>query len=177
MNKGTLTDLKERRSVRSFKPDPIKEEELAAILEAGTYAPSGMGLQPSVIIAVENKAIVDKLEKLNAIGRGKADSKPFYGAATVLAVLSDKKSRPSTYQEDGTLVIGNLLNAAYAAGVGSCWIHYARETFESADGKALLKEWGVPDGFVGIGFCILGYPAGPHPEAKPRKPDYIIRVK
>ena len=176
MGKSTLDDLKNRRSIRSFKPDQIKDAELDAVLEAGTWAPSGGGGQSAVIVSIQDKAIIEKLEKLNAAVLGDASKKPFYGAPTVIAVLADKTVKP-TFVEDGSLVLGNLQNAAYATGVGSCWIHRAKEVFSSDEGKALLKEWGLSDNFVGVGFCILGYPLGDVPAPKPRKADYIIKIK
>jgi nitroreductase len=128
-----------------------------------------------VIIAVQDKATVTKLEELNAAVLKDPKAKPFYGAPVVLAVLADKTK--VTPVEDGSLVLGNLQNAAYAIGVGSCWIHRAREVFESPDGKALLAKWGVVGDYVGVGFCILGYAAGDEPKAAPRKTGYIVKVK
>lgn len=172
--KETLLDLKTRRSCRKYKPEQIKEEELLAILEAGTYAPTGMGAQSPIIVAVQDKETRDYLSKLNAGIMG-ADIDPFYGAPTVLVVLADR-SRP-THVDDGNLVIGNLLNAAHAIGVDSCYIYRARETFDSAEGKELLDKWGVQGDYEGIGNVILGYglPEGVK-EAAPRKDGYIIRV-
>ncbi|OUN36156.1 nitroreductase [Lachnoclostridium sp. An76] len=173
---STLKDLKERRSIRAYKPEQIKEEELQKILEAGTYAPTGMGMQSPKIIVVQDKETRDYLSKLNARVMDDEESDPFYGAPTVLVVLASKE-RP-TCVEDGALVMGNLMNAAYAVGVGSCWIHRAREVFGSEEGKALLKKWGVEGDYIGVGHCILGYPAdGAVPEAKPRKDDYIVYVR
>jgi len=171
---STLIDLKTRRSVRKYKPEQIKDEELNQILEAGTYAPTGMNAQSPIMVVLQDKETIAKLSKMNAAIMG-TDSDPFYGAPTVVVVLADKSRR--TYREDGSLVLGNLMNAAHALGIGSCWIHRAKEEFETEEGKALLKKWGVPDGYEGIGHCILGYPDGPLPEAKPRKENYIIRVK
>lgn len=171
---STLLDLKTRRSIRKFKPEQIKDEELDLILESGTYAPTGMNAQSPVMVVLQDKETISKLSKMNAAIMG-TDSDPFYGAPTVVVVLADKSRR--TYREDGSLVMGNLMNAAHALGIGSCWIHRAKEEFETEEGKALLKKWGVPDGYEGIGHCILGYPDGPMPEAKPRKENYIIKVK
>lgn len=171
----TLQDLKNRRSIRAYKPEQIQKEELEKILEAGTFAPTGMGMQSPKIVAVQDKKTVALLSRLNAsFFPGGTNSDPFYGAPTVLVVLADKE-RP-TYVEDGSLVMGNLLNAAYAVGLGSCWIHRAKEVFASEEGKALLEKWGLdPEKYVGVGHCILGYPAdGAVPQAKPRKEDYIV---
>lgn len=171
---STLLDLKTRRSIRKFKPEQIKDEELDLILESGTYAPTGMNGQSPIMVVLQDKETISKLSKMNAAIMG-TDSDPFYGAPTVVVVLADKSRR--TYKEDGSLVLGNLMNAAHAIGIGSCWIHRAKDEFETEEGKALLKKWGVPDGYEGIGHCILGYPDGPLPEAKPRKENYIIKVK
>lgn len=172
---STLKDLKERRSIRAYKPEQIKEEELQKILEAGTYAPTGMGAQSPKIIVVQDRKTRDYLSELNARVMG-TDTDPFYGAPTVLVVVASKE-RP-TYREDGTLVLGNLINAAYAVGVGSCWIHRAREVFESEEGRELLKKWGIEGDYAGIGHCILGYPAeDAAPETAPRKKDYIVYVR
>jgi nitroreductase len=170
-----LEDLKKRRSIRSFKPEQITDEELDAILEAGTYSPSGANHQSAVIVAVRDKAVIDKLEALNAaVLNNPPGLKPFFGAPTVLAVLVD--TTKATPVEDGSLVLGTLLNAAYALGVGSCWIHRAKEVFESPDGKDFLKQWGLSDSHRGVGFCILGYPAE-DPKPAPRKDGYIIKIK
>lgn len=174
---STLKDLKERRSIRAYKPDQVKEEDLQKILEAGTYAPTGMGMQSPKIVVVQDKATRDYLSELNAkYFQGGTDSDPFYGAPTVLVVLASRE-RP-TCVEDGALVMGNLMNAAHALGVGSCWIHRAREVFDSEEGKALLKKWGIEGDYIGVGHCLLGYPAdGAEPAAKPRKDDYVVYVR
>ncbi len=152
----------------------VPQELLDQVLEAGTFAPTGMGVQDPVIIAVTDKATRDKLSKLNAKVLG-MDVDPFYGAPVVLVVLAEKSA--STYIYDGSLVMGNLLNAAHAVGLGSCWIHRAKEVFNSPEGKALLAEWGVNGNFEGIGHCILGFPSTEPDEPKPRKKDYVYYVK
>ena len=167
----TITVLKSRRSCRNFDGRPITEEELNIILDAGTYAPTGMGRQSPIMVAVQDKETVAKLSKMNAAIMG-TDTDPFYGAATVIVVLADKTM--PTYIYDGTLVMGNLMNAAEAVGVQSCWIHRAKEEFESEEGKALLKKWGIDGDYEGIGHCVLGY--GEKAPAKPRKDKYIYRV-
>jgi len=167
--------LIERRSVRSYRPEKIKGEELAAILNAGLYAPSGMNRQPVVTVAVEDKAVRDTLSKMNAAVMG-TDGDPFYGAPVVVVVLADV-SKSGTALEDGCLVMQNLMLAAHSLGVGSCWIHRAKQMFETAEGKALLKEWGLTEDYVGIGNCILGYPADPIPGARERIEARIVRVK
>lgn len=169
----TLNSLVARRSIRRYLPQQITEDELNAVLRAGIYAPTGMGAQSPVIVAVQDKTARDALSEMNAAVMG-SKSDPFYGAPTVLCVLAD--STRGTYREDGALVIGNMLLAAYAVGLGSCWIHRAKEMFESDSGKMLLRTWGLDERYVGVGNCILGYPADPAPAPKPRKDDYIIRV-
>lgn len=172
--KETLLDLKARRSCRKYLPQQISDQELDAILEAGTYAPTGMGMQSPVIVVVQKPELVAKLSKLNAQVMGK-EIDPFYGAPCVLVVLADTH-RP-TYLYDGALVMGNLMNAAQAVGVDSCYIFRDKEVFASPDGKALLQEWGIPDYYEGIGNCILGYRAeGGVKEAAPRKENYIVRT-
>lgn len=170
----TIKTITNRRSIRSYLPDEIPEETLEEILKAGTYAATGMGMQSPVIVAVTNKEVRDELSKMNAEIMG-TDTDPFYGAPVVVIVLADK-NRP-TYVYDGTLVMGALMDAAYSLGIGSCWIHRAKEEFESPKGKALLKEWRIEGDYEGIGHCILGYPKGELPKAKPRKEDYIRRIK
>ena len=166
-----LNVLKSRRSCRSFDGRAVEEEKLNAILEAGTYAPTGMGRQSPIMVAVQDKETIVKLSKMNAAIMG-TDGDPFYGAATVIIVLADKNM--PTYLYDGSLVMGNLMNAAEALGVNSCWIHRAKEEFESEEGKAMLKAWGIEGDYEGIGHCVLGY--GEKIPAKPRKEDYIYRV-
>jgi len=169
----TIKNLIERRSCRKYSTTQIKEEKLNSVLKAGEYAPTGMGRQSPIILVLQNKEKVEKLSKLNAKIMG-TDKDPFYGAPTVLIVLADKNI--GTYKEDGSLVLGNLMNAAYSIGLGSCWIHRAKEEFETDEGKELLKEWNIPENYVGIGHCVLGYPEEKS-EAKPRKEDYIRFIK
>ena len=169
----TLTTLKTRRSCRAYKPELIEEEKLNAIIEAGTYAATGMGRQSPIIIAVTSKEVRDKLSKMNAAVMG-VDFDPFYGAPELLIVLADK-SMP-TYIYDGSLVMGNMMNAAADLGVASCWIHRAKEEFESEEGKAMLKGLGITGDYEGIGHLILGYAAKPAADPAPRKADYVDRM-
>ncbi|MCD8015788.1 MAG: nitroreductase [Lachnospiraceae bacterium] len=168
-----LKCLKERRSVRKYKTEQIKDSELEQILEAGTYAPTGMGAQSPIIVVVQDAETIAKLSKMNAAIMG-ISADPFYGAPTVVVVLADRSR--GTFVEDGALVIGNMMNAAFSIGVDSCWIHRAKEVFDSEEGKALLKEWGIEGDYQGVGHCILGYRDGDLPQAKPRKENYIYRV-
>ncbi len=167
----TLKTLVSRRSCRSFDGRQITEEQLNAILEAGKYAPTGMGRQSPIMVVLQNKDDIAELSKMNASIMG-TDSDPFYGAPTVIIVLADKNI--GTYIYDGSLVMGNLMNAAEAVGVQSCWIHRAKEEFESEEGKALLKKWGIEGDYEGIGHCVLGY--GEKTPSKPRKENYIYKV-
>lgn len=169
----TLNTLKTRRSVRAYLPEQVKEEQLQQILEAGTYAPTGMGKQSPVMVVVQDPDTIAYLSKLNAAVMG-TTTDPFYGAPTVIVVLAERSR--GTCVEDGSLVMGNLMNAAQAVGVNSCWIHRAREVFDSPEGKALLEKWGIHGDYVGVGHCILGYAKGQVPAAKPRKDNYIYRV-
>ena len=169
-----LKALKERRSVRKYKKEQITDEQLNQILEAGTYAPTGMGAQSPIMVVIQDEETINELSKMNAEVMGtKAD--PFYGAPTVVVVLADRGCRP-TYVEDGSLVMGNLMIAAHSVGVDSCWIHRAKEVFESERGKELLMKWGVEGDYVGIGHCVLGYRDCEYPKAKARKENYIIRA-
>ena len=169
----TLKTLKERRSCRSYKPDPIPEEILDQILEAGTYAATGMNRQSPIMIAVTDKKTRDQLSRMNASVFG-MNNDPFYGAPVVIAVLADRTM--PTYLYDGSLVLGNLMNAAHALGIASCWIHRAKEEFESEEGKKILKELGIEGDYEGIGHCILGYAAQEPGAPAPRKENYIYRI-
>ncbi|MDR2397859.1 MAG: nitroreductase [Spirochaetaceae bacterium] len=172
--KSTLEDLQSRRSIRSFKGDQITEADLNAIVNAGTWAPSGGGAQSAVILVIQDAALIRHIEALNARVLNKPEATPFFGAPTVLAVLVDT-TKP-TPLEDGSLVMGNLMLATHAVGVGSCWIHRAKQVFEFDEGKALLKKWGLSEHYVGVGFCILGYAAGEAPKPAPRKAGYVIKA-
>ena len=165
--------LKERRSCRSYKPDPIPTEILDQILEAGTYAPTGMGRQSPIMIAVTERETRDRLSRMNAAVMG-TDNDPFYGAPVVIVVLADRSIGTAVY--DGSLVMGNLMNAAHALGIGSCWIHRAKEEFDSEEGKAILAGLGIQGDYEGIGHCILGYEKDPCRPAAARKETYIYRI-
>lgn len=172
----TMKTLLARRSCRSFKPEQIGEEELAAVLEAGKYAPTGMGRQSPIFVVVQEKALREKISAMNAapFGANGPKNDPFYGAPTVVLVLADRAM--PTAVEDGSLAIGNMLNAAFSLGLGSCWIHRCREMFESEDGKAILAGLGIAGDYIGVGCCILGYPAVEPAPAKPRKEDFVYRL-
>ena len=171
----TLKVLETRRSCRNFKADMVKEEDLKAIIKAGTYAATGMGKQSPVIIAVTDKKLRDEISEENRrIGGGAEGFDPFYGAPVILIVLADKKIPTHVY--DGSLVMGNLMNAAQSLGVGSIWIHRAKEEFESDFGKNILKKLGIEGEYEGIGHCALGYAAEEAKDPVPRKENYVYRI-
>lgn len=169
--KNAVDVLKERRSCRNFDGRPISESDLDIILEAGTYAPTGRGLQSPIMLAIRDEKTVSKLSKMNAGIMG-TDSDPFYGAKTVIVVLADKTV--PTYLYDGALVMGNLMNAAEALGISSCWIHRAKEEFEAPEGKDLLRSLGIEGDYEGIGHCVLGY--GEKIPARARKKNYVYKL-
>ncbi|MBP3853736.1 MAG: nitroreductase [Erysipelotrichaceae bacterium] len=171
----TLHILKERRSCRNFTNQPLEEETLQAICQAGTYAPTGMGQQSPVILVVKDKALRDRIAEENRkIGGWDEGFDPFYHAPVILIVLAKKEVPTHVY--DGSLVMGNLMNAAHSLGVASIWIHRAKEEFESDFGKELLKRAGLEGEYEGIGHCALGYAAQEPKPAAQRKADYIIEV-
>ena len=169
----TMQTLLSRRSTKAYQDTPVPEDLLDKVLQAGLYAPTGRNNQNVVCVAVTNKVVRDQLSKMNAQVMG-AENDPFYGAPCVIVVLADATG--TTWVEDGSLVLGNMLNAAHSLGLGNCWVHRARQMFDSQEGKALLKQWGIPEHYQGIGNCILGY-AATEPAAKPRKEGRIIKVK
>lgn len=173
MNTAVLDALKARRSNRSFRPEQVSEEQLCAVLEAGTYAPTAKNRQLPTIVAVQNPATVAQLAQMNAAILG-SDDNPYYGAPTILVVLVPEDA--STGVEDGSCVLNTLLIAAHAAGLSGVWIHRAKQMFETAEGKALLKAWGLPQNLRGVGAVALGYPAEPDPPVPARKENYVVRA-
>lgn len=169
----TLNVLQSRRSIRKYKPDQLTEQDLNAILEAGTWAPTAKNLQTPVMVVVQDRETIAQMSALNAQIMGAPGTDPFFAAPTVVVVLADAAEK--NWLQDGSLVMGNLMNAAAAIGVGSCWINRAMELFDMPEGKALLKRWGLPETYRGVGNCILGYPDGPAPAPKPRKAGWILR--
>ena len=169
-----ITNLVTRRSIRKFKSDMVPKDVIEKIVEAGTYAATGMNRQSPIIIAVTNKELRDKLSAQNAKVMG-ANMDPFYNAPVVLIVLADKSA--PTYVYDGSLVMGNLMQAAHAYGVSSCWIHRAKEEFESAEGKEILRSLGIEGDYEGIGHCVLGYADCDQPTASPRKENYVYWIE
>ena len=177
----TLEILVNRRSYRQYEDKPVPRELLEKIAKAGTYAATGMGKQAPNIICITDKKTRDRLEQMNGAVMGLSDGKPFYGAPVVFVVVSDK-SLAGTYLYDGSLVLGNMMNAAADLGLGSCWIHRAKEEFESEEGRKMLVKWGLAkdiadaERFEGIGHLIVGYPAGNAPVARLRKEGYVTFV-
>lgn len=175
MKMEALEVLRNRRAIRKFKTTQITKEELDAVLEAGTYAPTAAGTQAPFIVAVQDPDTIAKLDGMNAKVLNNDQMKhPYYGAPTILLVLVPEDAMLPDI--DGSLVGGNLLNAAYAVGLGSCWIHRSKEMFETPEGKELLKKWGLPENMRGVGSIALGYSDCPQPAAAARKADYIRKV-
>ena len=170
---SVIEAIESRRSIRSYRPDKVPDEMLDKIVEAGTFAATGSGKQSPIIIVVKDRSMRDRLSRMNADIMG-VDTDPFYGAPVVLIVLADR-SVP-TYIYDGSLVMGNLMLAAHSLGIGSCWIHRAKEEFESPEGKEILRDLGIEGDYEGIGHCILGYPEGNAPEVKPRKGNWAYTI-
>ena len=172
-NKELLTLMETRRSIRKFEPDMVPKDVIDQIIKAGTYAATGMNKQSPIIIAVTNKEMRDKLSRLNAEIMG-TKSDPFYGAPVVLIVLADKNWVNRVY--DGSLVMGNLMLAAHALGIGSCWSHRAKEEFERPEGLEILKSLGIEGEYEGIGHCVLGYVKGNYPKTPPRKENWVYYI-
>lgn len=174
MENEFLTLIKTRRSCRKYLPEQIKDEELQAVLEAGTYAPTSRGLQAPFIVAIQNAETRATLARMNAQVMG-VTSNPYYDAPTYVLVLAPAAANNPI--QDGSCILENMMLAAHAIGLGSCWIHREREMFETQEGKKLMKEWGLPDGLMGIGALALGYPDGEPATAKPRKDQYSRIIK
>lgn len=172
-----IQTLRERRSIRRYRIEQIRDEDLREILEAGAYAASAKNRQSAYMVAVRDKETLTLLSRLNAEIWGTPDIDPFYGAPTVVVVLADPQATTADNADrDGALVMGNLMNAAWSLGVGSCWINRAKETFERPEGRELLKKWGLPQRLIGVGNCILGYAAGDIPAPCSRKEGHILYV-
>lgn len=171
----TIHDLMTRRSVRDYTDRMPSKEDIETICQAGLYAATGMGTQSPIIVAVTNKAMRDRMSRLNAQVMN-AEIDPFYGAPVVLVVLVDKDVA-LTPVEDGSLMMGNMLNAAHALGLGSCWINRAREVFASEEGQDIMNELGIEGNYQGIGNCVVGYAANPEPVAKERKANRVYWVE
>ncbi|MDR1573306.1 MAG: nitroreductase family protein [Clostridiales Family XIII bacterium] len=173
MNKEALEFLKSRRSIRKFKSEQIADDVLNAVLDAGVYAPTGMGKQSPVIVAVQDGETKERLSRMNAAVMG-TDKDPYYGAPTILLVFGSKSRE--TYLKDAGNVLIYLLLAAHAAGLGAVWIDREQEMFETEDGKALLEKWGLSGDLVGVGAVALGYADCDPPQAAARKEGYVVKV-
>ena len=177
MQNIVLDALKSRRSIRRFKQEQISDEELIAVLEAGTWAPTAKGLQDPWIVAVQNPALKEKISRMNREIWGREDIDPFYGAPTYVLVFASRPEKSSNGACDGALVLGNMMTAAHSLGLGSCWINREREMFDTPEGKMLLAEFGLPDDLMGVGALALGYPASFPPKVLPRKEGYFRIVR
>lgn len=183
MENQVLHALKNRRSIRKFLPKQVEDEELIAVLEAGTYAPTGHNKQDLWIVAVQNKDIMNKLIAMNAKILGNDTAKfgtndnPYYDAPTIVLVFGSPLSENPNTIKNGSLILGNMMNAAYSIGLGSCWINRETEMFETAEGKELIKEFGLPENVMGIGALALGYPVKNPTKALPRKENYYRIIK
>jgi len=174
MKNEALEVLKNRRAIRRYKAEQVAEEALQAVLEAGTYAPTGAGTQGVQIVAVQSPEDVSAVDALNAKILNNPSAHPYYGAPTILLIFTTDQS--ITPELDGAAVCTNMVNAACAAGLGSCWIHRCRQMFETEEGKALLRKWGLKENLNGVASIALGYADGPQPAAKPRREGYVVRV-
>lgn len=171
----TLKVLETRRSCRNFVADKmVSDEDIQAIVKAGTYAATGMGKQSPIILVIKNKELRDKFAEENSKIMG-VEMDPFYGAPVILVVLANTDIM--TYKYDGSLVMGNLMNAAESLGLGSIWIHRAKEEFESEFGKAILKDLGIAGNYEGIGHCAIGYKAIESADPAPRKDNYVYVIE
>ena len=174
METNFLDIIRTRRSCRSYKQQQITDEQLNAVLEAGTYAPTSRGLQSPFIVAIQNKDLLKQLAEMNAEVMG-ATTNPYYDAPTYILVFVPDGFANGVY--DAALVLENMMLAAHAQGLGSCWIHREREMFATEKGKELMKQWDLPDGLIGIGALALGYPEGEPAPAKPRKDGYTRVIR
>ncbi|MCF0212314.1 MAG: nitroreductase [Bacteroidales bacterium] len=175
INNPIINAIVQRRSVKSYLPTQIKDEELDTVLVAGTYAPTGMNKQSPQIVAIQDANIIKSLSSMNAAVMGNFPGDPFYGAPTVVVVFGNPEVR--TWLEDASLVAGNMLNAAHAIGLGGCWIHRAKEVFATPEGQVMMRQWGVPEHFVGVANIVLGYQDQPAKPRIARRDDYIIKIK
>ena len=176
MDNVVLQALRTRRSCRNYKPEQITDEELQAVLEAGTWAPTAMGCQDPWIVAVQNPTLLAKVSRMNREVWGR-DIDPFYGAPTYVLVFASVPEKWKNGVQDASLVLGNMMLAAHAVGLGSCWINREREMFATPEGRALMAELGLPEGLIGVGALALGYPAAPPRDPKPRKENYFRVLK
>lgn len=170
MKQEALEVLKNRRSIRKYKSEQITQEELKCVLEAGTYGATGKNTQSPYIVAVQNPEQIAQLNRMNGSVMGDPNGSPYYGAPTIILVFASQEG--CTPYEDAVIVGANMINAAYAVGLGSCWINRARQMFDTEEGKALMAQWGLPEGCTGAVSISLGYADCEHPAARARKADY-----
>lgn len=171
-----LNNLKTRRSIRKYTDEPVADEQISQIIEAGLYAASGMGKQAPIIVAVTDRKIRDELAEMNAAVMHREGTDPFYGSPCVLVVLADKTIPTGVY--DGSLAMGNMMLAAHELGLGTCWIHRAKEVFSSERGKEILKQAGVEGEYEGVGNLILGHPdESVQPKAAPRRENRVFYIR
>ena len=171
-----LKEMKERRSIRKYKSEMVSQDVLDKIIEAGLYAASGKGTQNTIIIQVTKKELRDEIAEMNRkIGGWEEGFDPFYGAPAMLIVLAKKDWPTGIY--DGSLVMGNLMLAAHDLGIGSCWIHRAKEEFESEEGKQILEGLGITGNYIGVGHCALGFTDGAYPDVIPRKDNRVYYIR
>ena len=174
---NAVTDaIKTRRSIRKYRAEQIKDEELVTVLEAGTYAPTGKNRQDPFIVAVQNPELVERLVRMNAGIMG-TDQNLYYGAPTIVLVFAPEVSLNKNSIQDGSLILGTMMLAAHSIGLASCWINREMEMFATPEGRSLMEELGIPAGYIGIGALSLGYPAIANPKALPRKQDYYKIIK
>lgn len=176
LDNAVLQAIRTRRSIRKYRPEQIPDEALLAVLEAGTFAPTGHNRQDPFIVAVQNPELIGRLVAMNAEILG-TDSNPYYGAPVIVLVFAPFPETNPNSVKDGSLVLGNMMLAAHSAGLASCWINREQEMFSTEEGKTLMKEMGVPEGYMGIGALSLGYPAVPNPKALPRKENWYRIIK
>lgn len=176
MENQVLEAIRTRRSIRKYKKEQITDIELNQVLEAGTFAPTGNNRQDPIIVAVQNSDTIAELVKMNAAIMG-VDSNPYYGAPTIVLVFVPVPEANHNAVQDGSLVLGTMMLAAHSIGLASCWINREMEMFATAEGKQMMTEFDIPEGYMGIGALSLGYPAIPNPKALPRKENYFKIIK
>lgn len=174
MNTDFIDIIKTRRSCRRYKPDQIDDRALQAVLEAGTYAPTSKGQQSPFIVAVQEPALLKRLARMNATVMG-SDTNPYYDAPTYIFVFAPADGRNPI--QDGSCVMQNMMLAAHALGLATCWINREREMFATDEGQALMRQWGLPDGLMGIAALAIGYADGAPDAPKPRKDGYYRIVR
>ncbi|MBQ0078290.1 MAG: nitroreductase [Eubacterium sp.] len=175
MANEVISALMTRRAIRAFKPEQITDEELMTVLEAGTWAPSGRGMQSAQMVVVQNEELMKQIVRMNGEVLGDTSRNPYYGAPTVILVFAPEDR--TTYVEDGSCLLDTLMVAAESIGLGSCWIHRERQMFETEEGKQLMAQWGLAPEMKGIGALSLGYIEGEKPEPKPRREGYYTIIK